>query len=402
MLKIFLGAVFLLGASLTWMLFRQKPSAPPGRKPTHFTLDKSPNHINAFDIIQLIARATLKQVLGYSPTLYADSSTSQQFILPAIRAEGLLHVDEHDEEMFKDALRVDFRKELGPELNQINPIFLVAQTVPLVILALVQRICPIKPLGAVNTRNKIKVLNPSFCRDINAIKAAAQDGTLRYDINFGGADMPGHRRKRGVEFCITIEIIRESELVMLQELWFLQFLPTSTQPLYEAGDDRKTELDVPDPRRPWRTSGEVELKLNRKDPKRWAATSKDYNPIHVSRLGAKLFGFPSVIAHGNHIAALALECLRGDWTHCSTFETAQHICWLSQEPFSIEMAFLRPLALPNRAIMHWESEGDETKTKTASGLIMGVKRKGSGVGLEKRIYTSIKLENLETSSTDST
>ena len=45
-------------------------------------------------------------------------------------------------------------------------------------------------------------------------------------------------------------------------------------------------------------------------PLRWAAITRDYNLIHVSSLAAKLFGFRSAIAHGNHVAALLVEsCL---------------------------------------------------------------------------------------------
>lgn len=40
--------------------------------------------------------------------------------------------------------------------------------------------------------------------------------------------------------------------------------------------------------------------------RRYAEVSGDRNPIHVSRLGARLFGFPRPIAHGMYTAALAL------------------------------------------------------------------------------------------------
>src|SRR5699024_12213392 len=44
---------------------------------------------------------------------------------------------------------------------------------------------------------------------------------------------------------------------------------------------------------------------------RYAAVSGDRNPIHVSKLGAKAFGFPRTIAHGMWSAAAALGALEG-------------------------------------------------------------------------------------------
>ena len=43
----------------------------------------------------------------------------------------------------------------------------------------------------------------------------------------------------------------------------------------------------------------------------YAAVSGDRNPIHVSGVGAKAFGFPNVIAHGMWTKARALAALEG-------------------------------------------------------------------------------------------
>ncbi len=45
--------------------------------------------------------------------------------------------------------------------------------------------------------------------------------------------------------------------------------------------------------------------------KRYAQASGDKNPIHVSALGAKAFGFPTTIAHGMWSAAAMLSGLEG-------------------------------------------------------------------------------------------
>jgi len=45
--------------------------------------------------------------------------------------------------------------------------------------------------------------------------------------------------------------------------------------------------------------------------RRYAAVSGDLNPIHTSTVGAKLFGFPTVIAHGMYSAAAVLANIEG-------------------------------------------------------------------------------------------
>jgi acyl dehydratase len=65
--------------------------------------------------------------------------------------------------------------------------------------------------------------------------------------------------------------------------------------------------------------------------RRYAAVSGDCNPIHLSRLGAKLFGFPSAIAHGMWVAARSLATLEGRLPGS----------------YSLEVAFKRPVPLPS-------------------------------------------------------
>lgn len=51
------------------------------------------------------------------------------------------------------------------------------------------------------------------------------------------------------------------------------------------------------------------------EPSNWAAISKDYNPIHISSVAARGFGFPGKIAHGNHVVAKALHALSVKFEH---------------------------------------------------------------------------------------
>ena len=53
------------------------------------------------------------------------------------------------------------------------------------------------------------------------------------------------------------------------------------------------------------------LRITLAQIRRYATISGDRNPIHTNALGAKLFGFPTVIAHGMFSAAAILANLEG-------------------------------------------------------------------------------------------
>ncbi len=79
--------------------------------------------------------------------------------------------------------------------------------------------------------------------------------------------------------------------------------------------------------------------------KRYAEVSGDRNPIHVSRLGARAFGFPRPIAHGMYTAARALAQLarfRGD-------------------AFVWDVEFAKPVLLPGRVALAVDAAGDSVR-----------------------------------------
>jgi acyl dehydratase len=64
--------------------------------------------------------------------------------------------------------------------------------------------------------------------------------------------------------------------------------------------------------------------------RRYGAVSGDLNPIHVHSLSARLFGFPSAIAHGMWTKARCLAALHSELP----------------DAFSVQVAFKRPIVLP--------------------------------------------------------
>ena len=72
----------------------------------------------------------------------------------------------------------------------------------------------------------------------------------------------------------------------------------------------------------WRLSGDL--------GRRYGSVSGDLNPIHVHPLSARLFGFPSAIAHGMWTKARSLAALDSRLP----------------EAFTVEVAFRKPILLP--------------------------------------------------------
>ncbi|SDV05872.1 MaoC family dehydratase [Pseudomonas mucidolens] len=76
--------------------------------------------------------------------------------------------------------------------------------------------------------------------------------------------------------------------------------------------------------------------------RRYARVSGDYNPIHLSALTAKLFGFPQAIAHGLWSKARALAALE------------EHLPIVNIE---IEVDFKKPVRLPSEVILSCSPPG---------------------------------------------
>ncbi len=87
----------------------------------------------------------------------------------------------------------------------------------------------------------------------------------------------------------------------------------------------------------WQVPGDV--------GRRFAAVSGDRNPIHLSRLGARAFGFPRAIAHGMWTAARALAAVEARLP----------------DAYRYEVAFRKPLLLPAEVGFGTASDGDGSR-----------------------------------------
>jgi acyl dehydratase len=84
--------------------------------------------------------------------------------------------------------------------------------------------------------------------------------------------------------------------------------------------------------------------------RRYARVSGDYNPIHLSGISARLFGFPQAIAHGLWNKARTLAAL------------AEHLPAANLE---IAVDFHKPVRLPSEVILHSSAPGSSGELRLA-------------------------------------
>jgi acyl dehydratase len=160
---------------------------------------------------------------------------------------------------------------------------------------------PFPVVGVVHVANHIEQLRP-----IHA------DERLEFAVR--AADLRPHERGRQFDMRVTASV--GDEVVWRGVSTYLRREKTT------AG---RPPVDRPQPPRAsavWRVGRDV--------GRRYAKVSGDHNPIHTSRIGARLFGFPRPIAHGMWSKA---RCLAG-------------LCGRLPDRYQVDVAFKLPILLP--------------------------------------------------------
>lgn len=209
-------------------------------------------------------------------------------------------------------------------------LFLSAITEPAVLLLLASSSSPINPLGAVNVRNRFEILKPDLCSldVLTEIKGASLFATMRNG---------GRPAKRGTEYDLEVGILvleDGKQEVVFRQIFTMMVIEKKRRVVGE--DNRELEKDLQlQNTKPSRSA--VQMHMSHNDPSRWAALCRDYNFIHTSALAAKLYGFPGKLAHGNHVAAKALQRLWENGDLPSFFDV----------PSWMEVRFKRPVVVPS-------------------------------------------------------
>jgi len=191
-------------------------------------------------------------------------------------------------------------------------------TFPLQLTLMADRSFPLALPGLVHVRNRIE--------QVRAVGAGE-----RLDLEVWAETLAAHRRGATVDLVSSVRVAGD-------EVWrcrstYLSRSATATDGAPDADVDVPVG-DVEGVAARWRVPDDA--------GPRYAKVSGDVNPIHLSGLSAKAFGFKRAIAHGMWVKARALAALQGRLP----------------ESLSVDVGFRKPLLLPSTVVLSTAAVGD--------------------------------------------
>lgn len=145
---------------------------------------------------------------------------------------------------------------------------------------------PFAAIGAVHTENQIAQYRPIAVTDTVSIAVHADN--LR-------------EHRKGLLVDLVTDVSVGNDTAWHQVTTFLHQQRTSLSDEPKPPPQKQPKLPPPN----------TVLRITPGQIRRYAAVGGDHNPIHTSSLGAKLFGFPTAIAHGMFSAAAVLGNIEG-------------------------------------------------------------------------------------------
>src|SRR6201993_5087869 len=176
---------------------------------------------------------------------------------------------------------------------------------------------PFAAMGSVHTENQITQYRPIAVTDT-------------VDVEVHAENLREHRRGLLVDLITDVSI--GNDLAWHQVTTFLHQQRTSLSG--EPKPPPKKQPKLPPPNGVLTiTAGQI---------RRYASVGGDHNPIHTNPIAAKLFGFPSVIAHGMFSAAAVLRTIEGQLPDAVRYS----------------VRFGKPVVLPAKANLYVERVAD--------------------------------------------
>lgn len=176
---------------------------------------------------------------------------------------------------------------------------------------------PFAAMGSVHLENRITVHRPIAVSDTASATVRAEN-------------LREHRRGLLVDVLTDVKV--GNDLAWQQVSTFLNQQRTSLSDEPKPPPQKQPKLGPPN----------AVLNITPGQIRRYASVGGDHNPIHTNALAAKLFGFPTVIAHGMFSAAAVLANIEG------------------QLPDTVEYSvkFAKPVILPALAGLYVDRRGD--------------------------------------------
>jgi acyl dehydratase len=153
---------------------------------------------------------------------------------------------------------------------------------------------PFAAMGSVHIENHITQYRPIKVTDTVNIAVHAEN--LR-------------EHRRGLLVDLVTDVSVGNEVAWHQVTTFLHQQRTSLSDEPKPPPQKQPKLPPPN----------AILRITPGQIRRYAAVGGDHNPIHTNPVGAKLFGFPTVIAHGMFSAAAVLANLEAGLPDAVTY-----------------------------------------------------------------------------------
>ena len=200
----------------------------------------------------------------------------------------------------------------GPATDLVHPGVLHVLAFPISLALMARRDFPFALLGLVHVRNQVLQHRP------------VRVGEL-VDVECRVRDLRPHRKGRTFEAVSTI-LGGDGEIIATDVSTYL--VRGGGEPSSRA----RRDFAPPRPTGRWRLAADV--------GRRYAAVAGDVNPIHMSALSAKAFGFPRAIAHGMYTASRAFTESRVDLSR----------------PLRWDVSFDAPVTLPGSVLVAYEDD----------------------------------------------
>ena len=176
---------------------------------------------------------------------------------------------------------------------------------------------PFAAMGSVHVENHITQYRPIAVTDTVSVAVHAEN--LR-------------EHRKGLLVDIVTDINVGNETAWHQVTTFLHQQRTSLSDEPKAAPQKQPKLGPPN----------AVLHITPGQISRYASVGGDHNPIHTNGVAAKLFGFPTVIAHGMYSAAAVLANIEGQIPDAVTYS----------------VRFGKPVVLPARAGLYVNRTSD--------------------------------------------
>lgn len=165
--------------------------------------------------------------------------------------------------------------------NQVPLTYPFALTFPSVMSLVTGFDFPFAAMGAIHTENHITQYRPIAVTDAVGVRVRAEN-------------LREHRRGLLVDLVTNVSV--GNDVAWHQVTTFLHQQRTSLSGEPKPPPQKKPKLPPP----------AAVLRITPAKIRRYAAVGGDHNPIHTNPIAAKLFGFPTVIAHGMFTAAAVI------------------------------------------------------------------------------------------------